>query len=117
MTSFTFIFADTKINKFLLIFTNCQSESNKKSDEFLTKLSTCTKSFFDGYAVVSPAGAQRFSSLTAGGGIGKARTGAKLPKSCEVSHETTPPLAPNCLLPAVHFVFSFSNNYGEILNL
>jgi len=43
---------------------------------------------------------QRFSSLAAGGGIGKARTGGKLSKSCEVSHETTPPLAPNCLLPA-----------------
>ena len=43
---------------------------------------------------------QRFSSLASGGGIGKARTGAELPKSCEVSHEATPPLAPNCLLAA-----------------
>ena len=67
MNAFTFIFADTKINKFLLIFTNCQSESNKKSDEFLTKLSTCTNYSFDDYAVVSPAGAQRGGSLTAGG--------------------------------------------------
>jgi len=41
--------------------------------------------------------------LAAGGGIGKARTGGELPKSCEVSHETTPPLAPNCPLAAVHF--------------
>jgi len=43
---------------------------------------------------------QRFSSLAAGGGIGKARTGGELPNSCEVSHETIPPLAPNCLLSA-----------------
>jgi len=48
---------------------------------------------------------QRFSSLAAGGGIGKARTGAKFPKSCEVSHEATPPLAPNCLLHAGHFYY------------
>jgi len=103
MNSFSFIFADTKINKLLLIFTNCQSEPNKKSDEFLTKLSTCTKSFFDEYAVVSPAGAQRFSSLAAGGGIGKAWTGNELPKSCKVSHEASPPLAPNCLLGVRQF--------------
>jgi len=49
---------------------------------------------------------KRFSSLAAGGGIGKARTGGELPKSCEVSHETTPPLAPNCLLHAGIFFFS-----------
>ena len=52
-----------------------------------------------------PACMQRFSSLAAGGGIGKAWTGAELPKSCEVSHETTPPLAPNCLLHAGFLVF------------
>jgi len=43
---------------------------------------------------------QRFSSLAAGGGFTKVRAGGELPKSCEVSHETTPPLAPNCLLGA-----------------
>ena|GEM_PF-4944896 len=48
---------------------------------------------------------QRFSSLASGRGIGKARTGGELPKSCEVSHETTPPLAPNCLLGAVVFFY------------
>ena len=53
----------------------------------------------------APPDAKRFSSLASGGGIGKARTGAKLPKSCEVSHETTPPLAPNCLLHAGIFLF------------
>jgi len=50
---------------------------------------------------------QRVWGLASGGGIGKARTGAELPKSCKVSHETTPPLAPNCLLHAGHF-FPFS---------
>jgi len=48
--------------------------------------------------LLSSADAQRFSSLAAGGGIGKAQTGGELPNSCEVSHEATPPLAPNCLL-------------------
>jgi len=51
---------------------------------------------------------QRGGSLAAGGGIGKARTGGKLPNSCEVSHETTPPLAPNCLLHAGISCFYFS---------
>jgi len=51
---------------------------------------------------------QRFSSLASGGGIGKARTGAELPKSCEVSHETTPPLAPNCLLGEGNLSFLLS---------
>jgi len=46
--------------------------------------------------------------LAAGGGIGKARTGGKLPNSCEVSHEATPPLAPNCLLHAGISCFYFS---------
>jgi len=46
--------------------------------------------------------------LAAGGGIGKAWTGGKLPNSCEVSHETAPPLAPNGLLSAgISIVLSF----------
>jgi len=43
-------------------------------------------------AVLSLACLQRFSSLATGGGIGKARTGGELPKSCKVSHETPPRL-------------------------
>jgi len=55
---------------------------------------------------------QRFSSLATGGGIGKARTGGELPNSCEVSHETTPPLAPNCLLGAgIVAISSFSLSF------
>jgi len=49
----------------------------------------------DVLAELSPAGRQRVWGLAAGGGIGKARTGGELPKSCEVSHETTPRLTPN----------------------
>jgi len=58
---------------------------------------------------------QRFSSLASGGGIGKARTGGELPKSCEVSHETTPPLAPNCLLGAVFFLLLSHIFYSTII--
>jgi len=75
------------------------------------KIKTCLYAFLKIQGILKTdkidACLQRFSSLAAGGGIGKARTGAELPKSCEVSHETTPRRAK----PPVarwHFQFLFS---------
>ena len=127
MNSFAFVFAETKINILLLIFTNCQTkqsqspmnlqpncqcEPNKKSDEFLTKLSTYTKSSLDDYAVVSPAGAQRPSGLATGGGfhygLDESGSGCSTLK-CRTSH------TPACAKPPVssrHFALFYSSKFN-----
>ena len=46
--------------------------------------------------------------LSGGRGFAKAWTGSELPKSCEVSHETTPRLTPNPSLSAGIYVFKMS---------
>ena len=57
-------------------------------------------------AQVSPAHfTQRGGSLAAGGGIGETRTRATDDVTCSVSYEPAPPLAPNCSLADVLFLF------------
>ena len=55
--------------------------------------------FTGGYAATTPVLVKiPCLGLGVGRGLAKARTGGELPKSCEVSHETTPRLTPNSSL-------------------